>query len=237
MRQMLAVMAILLFGVSAQAQPAKRPVVVELFTSQGCSSCPPADAVLAELTQRDDILALGFHVTYWNNLGWRDPYSLEIATTRQRFYQWAFGTESVYTPQMVIDGRAQLVGSDRSGLKAALQQEAAWLRAQPPISVRLSRTPAGVAVDVSGGEGTASLILVGYDPVHRTEVARGENSGRALVEANIVRSYEQLGSWKGGALHLTAQRPTAERAAVILQAADGKILGAARLEDGLAEAG
>lgn len=231
MRWTLAAIPVLLFGVSGQAQTLPRPVVVELFTSQGCSSCPPADAVLAELARGQDVLALGFHVTYWNNLGWKDPYSLDVATARQRFYQSVLNTESIYTPQMVIDGRLDVVGSDVRGVTAAIAQTAARLRAQPSVAVHLQRAPSGIVIDVGAGDGTASVILVGYDTAHRTQVARGENSGRELFEANIVRSYDKIGEWKGGALHLSGTSPAAERAAVILQAPDGKIIGAAKLQE------
>src|SRR5271170_2270724 len=93
-----------------------RPVVVELFTSQGCSSCPPADAVLAELAPRKDVLALGFHVDYWNSLGWKDPLSTQGATQRQHDYATQFGRREVYTPQVVVDGERQAVGSNRDAV-------------------------------------------------------------------------------------------------------------------------
>jgi hypothetical protein len=112
--------ALLLLGVSrANAEP-PRPVVVELFTSQGCSSCPPADALLTELARNPNILPLAFHVTYWNNLGWRDPFSLEAATDRQRAYQRSLHTDTIYTPQMVIEGQADIVGSDRASVATAI---------------------------------------------------------------------------------------------------------------------
>jgi hypothetical protein len=120
-RVLFAMLAGLLAGPAAAGAP-ERLVTVELFTSQGCSSCPPADAYLRELAQNHrDILALAFHVTYWNNLGWRDPFSLEAATERQYVYSRHFGKNSVFTPQMVVDGAKSLVGSDRDEAEKAIR--------------------------------------------------------------------------------------------------------------------
>ena len=102
----------------APAQAGERPIVVELFTSEGCSSCPPADALLAELASRPDVLALSFHVDYWDRLGWKDPYSSREATARQHRYATLLDLASIYTPQIVIDGKWQAVGSDRSRCRA-----------------------------------------------------------------------------------------------------------------------
>src|SRR6202163_2652786 len=117
-------LAALLLGLAVAATPAAadpRPVVVELFTSQGCSSCPPADALLGELAQRGDVLALGFHISYWDGLGWKDPSSRQSSTDRQRAYARLLGRGQVYTPQMVVEGRSEMVGSDRGAVLAALR--------------------------------------------------------------------------------------------------------------------
>src|ERR1700736_1842766 len=117
---MIKICALLLsLGLAVVVTPAaagERPIVVELFTSQGCSSCPPADALLAELAQRPDVIALGFHIDYWDDLGWKDPLSSPAATARQRDYARQFGRRQVYTPQLVVDGAEEAVGSDRAAV-------------------------------------------------------------------------------------------------------------------------
>ncbi len=202
---------------------AQRPIVVELFTSQGCSSCPPADALLTELARRPDILPLAFHVTYWNNLGWRDPFSLDDATARQRAYQRLLGTETIYTPQMIVEGHTDVVGSDRAGVSAAL----AAAHPADAVTLTATRTTQGLQIAVGPGHGTATVLVIGYDPAHRTAVARGENAGRQLLESNIVRSLTEAGTWQGQPITFTTHAPAAERTAIVLQARDGRILGVA----------
>lgn len=212
---------------AAHAAPAKPLVVVELFTSQGCSSCPPADAYLSDLSRnRPDVLPLAFHVTYWNNLGWKDPYSFDAATQRQATYAARFGDGS-YTPEMVVDGRRGLVGSDRSSAEAAI----AAAKQVSGTNAAVSAAPAGtgISINVGAGSGNARVLLVGYDPEHSTPVGRGENNGRVLTESNIVRSIQMVGQWNGAPVALNAAMPAGERAAVILEAPDGSIVGAARV--------
>jgi len=236
MRRLALLAAILLAPLAAAAQPPHRPVVVELFTSQGCSSCPPADAFLADLARsRADVLPLGFHVTYWNGLGWRDPFSLDAATARQRHYAALFSADGIYTPQMVIDGRRDVVGSDRATALAAIRAAAGNAPAGPEL--RLSQQGGSVildagtldsgTLDAGAGRGRATLWLIGYDHEHRTAIGRGENSGRTLLEANIVRGIVEAGVWTGGPLHVSLPPPQGERVVAILQADDGSILAAA----------
>jgi hypothetical protein len=205
------------------------PLVVELFTSQGCSSCPPADALLTELSARPDVLPLSFHVTYWDRLGWRDPFSLPEATERQRRYAGtlrgaSLGEGQVYTPQVVVQGARDAVGSDRRALLAAL--EAARPAAVPLV---LAADGDNLAIAVGEGAGSGLFWLVGFDRMHSTAVGRGENGGRRLSHSNVVRSLVSLGAWQGRPSRLSAPRPAGERAAVLLQAADGHMLGAAVL--------
>jgi hypothetical protein len=216
--------------VLASAQQARRPIVLELFTSQGCSSCPPADSLVAELARtRPDILPLTFHVTYWNNLGWQDPYSFAAATERQYRYVALAVSPQVYTPAMVVEGRRDVVGSDPGAVAAALVRAAAEATIEAPVDI--ARDGSALTITVGGGRGRGSVILVGYDRLHQTRVGRGENGGRTLVEANIVRSMTPVGRWSGQPLHVDAAMPAGEAVAVIVQGDDGRILGAARPTD------
>ena len=217
-----------LFGVAAPARATDRPVVVELFTSEGCSSCPPADALVAELARtRPGLLPLTFHVTYWNSLGWHDPFSFLGATERQRRYVELAVSPNVYTPAMVVDGRRDVVGSDRAAVTAVIDHAFADARAAARVDV--VRNGDGLAIRVGAGNGNGSVLLLGYDRQHDTQVGRGENGGRTLHEVNIVRSITTAGTWVGQPLTLQATMPAGEEAAVVVQAEDGRVLGAARL--------
>ena len=219
---------LLLIAGARAAGAADRPVVVELFTSEGCSSCPPADAFLTELSRtRTDVLPLAFHVTYWDQLGWKDPYGLQAATERQARYGARFGDGS-YTPEMVIDGRKGLVGSDRGEAEALIAAAAAAQGASP--SLVIGQTGRSLSIRVGEGHGTAKIVLVGYDPQHRTAVGRGENRGRSLTESNIVRSIRAVGEWTGAPVSLSVDSAPGDRTAVLLEAPDGTIVGASRLE-------
>ncbi|MGY2047319.1 DUF1223 domain-containing protein [Methylobacterium sp. JK268] len=212
----------------APAAAADRPLVLELFTSQGCSSCPPADAYLGELAaSRPDLLPLTFHVTYWNGLGWQDPFSLPEATDRQAAYATRFDGVS-FTPQLVVDGALSVVGSDREAAAGAIAQARAALPASPAASLR--RRGGDLAVAVGEGAGRGRLLLVGFDHAHRTAVRRGENGGRTLVEANVVRGIREIGAWTGARVEGLHAAPPGEDAALLLQAPDGRILAAARLD-------
>jgi hypothetical protein len=208
---------------------ADRPVVVELFTSQGCSSCPPADALLGELAQRKDVLALAYHVDYWDRLGWKDPYSSAAATRRQRQYGDQFRLRAIYTPQIVVDGRAEMVGSDRRAVARAIQAAAQATAAPAPrFDIDLVREANDIRVHVGADAALAGarVQLVGYVRGRTTRVTAGENAGRTLAEANIVVSSEILGEGAGDWRVPAA----ADRAyAVLVLAPDGRILGAAAL--------
>jgi hypothetical protein len=203
-----------------------RPVVGELFTSEGCSSCPPADAKVAELARtRPDLLLLTFHVTYWNNLGWHDPYSFDAATQRQRRYVALGASPEVYTPALIVDGKLDAVGSDTAAVDHTLRQAA--LRQETAAPIDLQRGPAGLTISVGAGTGNGTLLLIGYDRLHQTPVVRGENGGRTLEEANIVRSMSILNAWSGKPVRLQVPYPAGQDVAVLLQRDDGHIVGAA----------
>ncbi len=232
-------MSIRLFTVVAMASLAAvvgpaaaggRPVVIELFTSQGCSSCPPAEALLGEYARRADVLPLGFHVTYWDRLGWRDPFSLQAATQRQAAYEGQLGSGTSFTPQMVIAGRTSVIGSRRDEVAAAIRKAAAGTEAE--AEVRLTRSGGGLSIRIGPGRGSARILLVGFDRSHTTPIGRGENRGRTIEQANIVRAIRSVGTWSGTALDLSEAVPAGGDAAVLLQAPDGRIVGAARLDAG-----
>ena len=209
------------------ANAAERPVVVELFTSQGCSSCPPANAYLNELSRgRRDVLALAFHVTYWDRLGWKDPFSMGAATDRQAAYGRRFGDGS-YTPEIVVDGAAGMVGSNRDEVGSAI--ETAKRQGQTAASVHVTRNGEQVSIEVGAGSGQGRILLIGFDHEHTTAIGRGENSGRTLTEANVVRSIRSLGQWSGAALNLNERFPEGQDVAVVIEGPTGRIIGAGRL--------
>jgi hypothetical protein len=207
------------------AQAGERPIVVELFTSEGCSSCPPADALLAELAQRPDVLALSFHVDYWDRLGWKDPFSSREATERQNRYATLLDLATVYTPQIVVDGRWQAVGSDRADVEQALDR-ARSNRRDLPVTLALDHGQAKIALDPGSDGVAASVLLIGFDRRHVTAVKRGENSGRTLAHVDVVRGLEEIARLSAGDIAVPIPWPC-DRVAAVVQAADGRILGVA----------
>lgn len=217
----------------ATAASIGNPLVLELFTSQGCSSCPPADAYAAELARtRPDLLVLDFHVDYWDKLGWHDPFSLPAATARQERYDGLLHTDT-YTPQLVIGGREQAIGSARLDVEDAMSLAKADREAVAAVSLSLDTAARGLRITVGPGSGAGTLWLIGFDREHTTPIGRGENGGLTEREADIVRSVIKLGDWSGAAETLTAGRPDGETYAVLLQRANGQIVSAARLSSPL----
>jgi len=218
-------------GVAADAGPA----VVELFTSQGCSSCPPADKYLGELAQRDGVLALTYHVDYWDYIGWKDTFATPATTQRQHEYGRSLGQRYVYTPQMVIGGRVHEVGSHRMAVDMAIDK--AHQAAMVPIGIR--RLDGGqIAVSIPKGMGEADILLMRFDAKHTVDIARGENSGRALSYYNVVRDFRRIGVWSGQPVELTLSMAELmeggrDGCAILLQTSgSGPILGAARIDAG-----
>jgi hypothetical protein len=211
----------------ATAASVDQPLVLELFTSEGCSSCPPADALLAEFAERPEVLALSFHVDYWDRLGWKDPFSSPAATERQQRYAERLGLATVYTPQIVVDGKWQAVGSNRAEVEHAMTA-ARRNREAVPVTLGLDHGRARIGIGPGESRGPATVLLIGFDLRQVSAVARGENSGRTLAHADVVRSIAEIGQYDGRAQTVEAPAPQpAERVAVILQAADGRVLGAA----------
>ena len=207
--------------------PAGDLTVVELFTSQGCSSCPPANANLVRLAGRPEVLALSFGVTYWDQLGWADTFAQPAFTARQRDYQRGLGNDNVWTPQMVIDGRADVVGGRMAEIEGRIA-------AHRPFSGPVIRfNPRGVGL--AGGQPpqqAADVWLVRYERrAIEVPVARGENGGRTLPHANVVRELTRLGEWRGETVGfaLPPARTAGLATAVLVQAPrGGPILGAGR---------
>ena len=218
-----------LFGLmSGVAVAAPRPVVVELFTSQGCSDCPPADALLRHVkATHPDVLALDLHVTYWDNAAWKDPFSLQAATDLQNYYATLRDSTEVYTPEAVVDGTAQFVGSDQSKMTGAISEAKATIAQSPEIPVTVAASDGHVSIDVGPGTGAGTVWLFGFDPERTTTVQGGEDGGATLTEVNVVRSITRIGSWNGQSVQHQIETPAGTKFAVLIQRPDGTILGAA----------
>ena len=206
---------------------ATRPAVVELYTSEGCSSCPPADQLLGTLARRPDVLALAFHVRYWDSLGWPDRFALSDSDLRQSRYAHLLRLSSVFTPQIVVDGQRSFIGSDQRGILPALGA------AREGVAIRLESKPDQLRIDVatSASPAAADVLLLALLPETQTAIGRGENSGRTLREVNVVRANIALGRWNGSAQSYTLSRsvlPADATEAAILVQQDGQraILGA-----------
>jgi len=209
---------------------ASNPVVLELFTSQGCSSCPPADALLGELANRSDVIALAFHVPYWDALGWQDRFALSEGQTRQENYAERLRLASIFTPQMIVGGSKSIVGADRRSVVAAL--------AEPHESISIRATVLDgemtVSLDARPDLGPLEVSAIGFLSEASTPVGRGENEGRLLKEFNIVRAVKHLGTSKGTASNFTlrlSSLPADVNGVAILaqQAGQGHIDGATKV--------
>lgn len=209
----------------APAASAAHPTVVELFQSQGCSSCPPANANLNAIADRADILALSFAVTYWDNLGWKDTFASKQFTDRQWDYAHGLGHDNVFTPQVVINGGRDTVGAKSSEFNAAIAAGGA------PQGPAISATAQSVLI--GAGEGKADVWLVRYDPrVQQVPIKAGENNGRTLPHKNIVRELKRLGEWRGAAATYAVPPTTdpALKSAILVQKPEGgAIIAAAKL--------
>lgn len=227
-------------SISAAAETASSSVnVLELYTSQGCSSCPPADALLRSYKDRPDIIALSLPVDYWDRLGWKDTFGSRAYSDRQRDYALGRGDGQVYTPQVVVNGRAHAVGSSASSIDRAIAETARDTRAkQIPMSLALGGTELVVRVTPQKAVSTASrgvLLLASVQNSGTVSIGRGENAGRSVTYHNVVRHLEPIGTWDGAAMTLrvpvsTAHRSCCESLVVLLQSeAGGPLLSAARV--------
>lgn len=210
----LTVLTCILAGSLSHPARAAAPVLAELFTSQGCSSCPPADAVLDRLAERSDVVVLAWHVTYWDYLGWADTLGLADSDRRQRAHARHFGKDSVYTPQLVLGGRLDAVGSERTRIDKAIQ----LLQADgvPTVTVEPVAERTRVVVRGPAVERAASVWAVGYGEPVTVAIARGENRGRQLTYRRAVRDVAKLGSWQGGEAGFGLPDPAGDAGQVVI---------------------
>ncbi len=222
-----------LWAFGAAAQEADGPVVVELFTSQGCASCPPADALLGELAGRDDVIALALHVDYWDYIGWQDTFAQPDFTARQHGYGHAAGSTVVYTPQMIVAGQDHVVGVRPMAVADLIQAHRAL-----PDPVRISVREGGEGYEV---EAVARMDpprpqmvvqVVGYMPHAEVPITRGERAGTVAEHYNVVTSWRVVGDWDGRSPFVMRITPQGDNPHVVIvqQAGHGAILGAARLD-------
>ncbi|MBI1197877.1 MAG: DUF1223 domain-containing protein [Phenylobacterium sp.] len=228
-RLLLPALAAALAASGAQAQPAapQQPVVLELFTSQGCSSCPPADVAVARAADRPDVIALSFNVTYWDHLGWKDTFARPEFTARQVAYARALGDGAPYTPEVVAGGRTAGVGNSPARVADLIAKG----RAAPATTIAAEGGRITVAAGVAPRRG-ADVWLVRYDPrVLQVPVKAGENNGKTLPQRNVVRRLVRLGAWDGGAASFgtPAAEPGLKSVVLVQTRGGGPILAAAGL--------
>lgn len=219
---------------AAGTAPAPTTGVLELFTSQGCSSCPPADALLATIARRPDIVAVSLPVDYWDYIGWKDTLASNGFGARQKGYAAAHGESHVYTPQVIVDGLAGVVGSNREAIEAAV----AAVRGRDgalSLPLRLSHADGRLVIDVAGGEGgPADVLALRVTASQTVHIGRGENAGRTVTYTNVVRAIDKVGLWTGETATFTLPEAGAENEGyiVLLQKGSidkpGAILGAAK---------
>jgi hypothetical protein len=218
--------------ISASPVRAETRGVLELFTSQGCSSCPPADKLMGELAKDRSLVAFSLNVDYWDSLGWKDTLADPRNAQRQRAYALARGDRGVYTPQIVVNGIAHVVGSDRTAIDRALASSRGGLA----LPVKLAVIGGELSVDLPAGEGAGAVWVYALAKDVPVAVGRGENRGHTITYHNVARSWRKLGDWKGKTARFTVAvneltQSGADTAAVIVQsgtaAAPGAMLGAA----------
>ena len=207
-------------------------VVVELFTSQGCSSCPPADEYLAKLAQEPGVIALALHVDYWDYIGWKDSFGSPAFSDRQRDYARVMGNTSIYTPQMVIAGKDEAIGSDPDTVSGMVRRHQS---AEQQVMLQLVRQGGNVSIRATAKvalDGPLIVQLVRYLPSASVAIKRGENAGRTISYVNTVTSWTQIGAWDGTQeLNMTAPVPGDDAVAVIVQqAGPGMIYAASVLQ-------
>jgi hypothetical protein len=219
-------------ALAGQAVADSHAVVVELFTSQGCSSCPPADALLAELGQRDDVIPLALHVPYWDYIGWKDVFAAPENESRQRGYARAGGWRMIYTPQIVVMGAEDVVGSRPEQVEALIAQ---YAKKAPHVDLELARHGDEVHIRVESRDGSppqpCDIHVVRYAPEAEVRIKRGENAGHTFTYTHIVREWDRTARWDGsGVYEGVVPVPVGEPVVVVVQEPGyGPIVAAARL--------
>jgi len=223
-RFLIPLIASVVFSGPLQAEDGTPKGVVELFTAQGCSSCPPADAAFRKLVNQGDVIALAYHVDYWNYLGWADTLSSKENTERQYGYARTMGRSNVYTPQAIVNGRGHLAGADLNGINSKIDT---YSGEGNGLTVPISAAMRGdeLEIKIGAGQGKANVVMVYFDKEKTIEVEKGENSGKKLSYLHSVTNVETVGMWDGKATSLTLpasvlQRPQLEGCAILLQSAD-----------------
>lgn len=212
--------------------------VIELFTSQGCSSCPPADAVLSQMAGRADVLALGYHVDYWNYLGWEDTLSSAENTARQYAYAASLASRTVYTPQAVVNGGMHFNGANKALIENYIAENPFWL------DVAMVKQDDMISIKMDGSSdrnvGEANIVLVFFKARVNVQITRGENKGRTITYANAVTGFRTMGMWHGKPVSIDISKTElakhdADGCAIIVQTISdgqypGPIIGAALLQ-------
>lgn len=207
----------LMASVSVTAAPVL--TVVELYTSQGCSSCPPADKLISQLADEPNVLALSFHVDYWDYIGWKDPFALKKSTYRQRAYAERLVLPYVYTPQIIVGGSMDVVGSHTNEVRAHVQNMVNRTRSAPQINLTVVDRST-VALSPMSLTAPLEIWQIDYTPHSQTQVLLGENKGKRLTHRNSVRAFERLGTWRGEGTQVRLKNLSSETSAILLQEAN-----------------
>ncbi|MEP2472064.1 DUF1223 domain-containing protein [Roseobacter sp.] len=218
--------------VAAPVAAQENPVVVELFTSQGCSSCPPADELLHALAERDDVIALALHVDYWDYIGWKDEFAHPRNADRQRAYATVASRRSIYTPEMIVNGVTDIVGARPMQIADAIAEHK---QEQPSVSLALTRDGDELLIEAAAlreDVGPVTVQMLRYTPQRVARIIRGENAGNTITYANVTEDWKTLGEWDGDApLGLTAAVTGTAPIVVLVQSVQmGPILAAAQLQ-------
>ncbi|MFK7869992.1 MAG: DUF1223 domain-containing protein [Roseobacter sp.] len=221
----------LMVCLAPQAFAQRSPVVVELFTSQGCSSCPPADALLHELAARDDVIAIALHVDYWDYIGWKDEFADPRNAERQRTYAQLGHRRSIYTPEFIINGTSEIVGAKPMDIAKVIAEHQMM---QPTVSVSLRRDGAEVHITARAlipMSAEFEVHLLRYQPTREARISRGENAGKDFIYANVSENWQVLGLWDArSVLEIAAEAPGDLPTVVLIQRKGaGEILAAAQL--------